>query len=313
MTDNEVLIKAAKRNDGKFKVAVCNVSGTKKQRKLNNSDKADLDIKTSNNLIGDIINLAQELNTEIWDKIYHGASLDDVMPLYLDTCKLSILSGIEIDKAKKEFIINSSKELEKIRVARRDNKVDGKSIKPKFFAHVAKQKGYYNPEKKAYIKHHTSMDYLQQCVNSYRLKRDGNNYKNKFISFSDVIDKKNFHYERVKDKQIVSVLNRVDSLRKSISLIYSNKNLSSVARNTLACDVRQNFIEELGNENFNNDTMIALLQTIEKPENRKYKRLLFYTLFGYPNTSFYDVIINSKDVANYNSCSGITIFDYKIN
>lgn len=314
LTDNNVLINAAKRNNGKFKVAVCNVSGTKKQRRLNSSDKADLDIRTSNNLIGDIINLAQELNTEIWDKIYHGASLDDIMPLYLDTCKLSILSGIEIDKAKKEFIINSAKELEKIRAARRDNKVDGKSIKPKFFAHVAKQKGYYNPEKKAYIKHHTAMDYLQQCVNSYRIKRDGKIGKNDFIKFSDVINQNGFEYSNVYDKQLNRVIESVEQLNKYIKLIYQKKYLTNQEKFKEASEARQNFICNLGEEKFNKDTMIALLKTIEKPENKNYYRLLFYTLFGYPNSSFYNVIIESKQKKlslTKNGSGNISIYNVK--
>ena len=37
-----------------FKVAVYNVSGAKKPRRWNESDMADLDIKTSKNLIGEI-------------------------------------------------------------------------------------------------------------------------------------------------------------------------------------------------------------------------------------------------------------------
>lgn len=54
LTDNEILIKAARRTTDMFKVAVYNVSGAKKPRRWNESDMADLDIKTSKNLIGEI-------------------------------------------------------------------------------------------------------------------------------------------------------------------------------------------------------------------------------------------------------------------
>lgn len=309
LTDNQTLINAAMRNDGKFKVAVCNVSGTKRKRKLDYLDKSDLDIKTSNNLIGDIINLAQELNTRIWDKLYCGASLDDVMGLYLDTCKLSILSGIEIDKAKKEFTIDCGKELRSIR-QKHKILLEQKYVKPKFFAHISKQKGYYSPDKKAYIKHHTAMDYLQQCVNSYnhRSYREGNK---SYISFSSILNKSYFHYDRVKDKQIVDVLNRVDSLNRAISKIYMNPNKSSLEKNNEVKIMRQSFVEQIGKEKFDYSTMIALLIAIEKPENRKYKRLLFYTLFGYPNTSFYNVILHSKTTLA-NDTSGISLFGIKI-
>lgn len=296
LTDNEVLINAAKRNEGKFKVSVCNVLGTKRKRNFTNKDKCDLDIKTSNNLIGDIINLAQEITTDIWDRLYRGASFEDVFNLYLETCKLSILSGIEIDKAKKEFVIDSTKEISKIRTERKKNQIDDKIVKPKFFAHIAKQKGYYNPQRKKYISHYTSMDYLQQCVNSFRNCKKGMPQKIEFVEFSDIIDKENFRYKNVNDAQISEVLKSVDRLRSQVSAIYDDKLTTKAEKHTLSASLRQDFITTLGMKKFNDDTMIALLQTIEKKENQKYRRLLFYTLFGYPNTSFYNVIKQSRSV-----------------
>jgi hypothetical protein len=99
LSDNTHIINAAKKNDGKFKVSVCNVSGLKRKRRYTRAEQADLDIKTSNNLIGDIINLSQELNTQIWDKLNRGASYESVNDIYLDVCKLSIMSGLEINNS----------------------------------------------------------------------------------------------------------------------------------------------------------------------------------------------------------------------
>ena len=294
LTDNEILIKAAKRNYGKFKIAVCNVGGTKKQRYYTEEHLADLDTKTSKNLIGDIINLSQELNTIIWNKLYYGASIKEVSDIYLDVCKLSVMSGIEIDRAKKEFIINNAKELSILR-KKYCNSKDGKNIKPNFFAHIAKQKGYYNNQTRAYLKHNTSMDYLQQSINLYRSDKIGEIKQNIFIPFSDVIDKNDFYYGKVTDRLIHKVLSEIDLLKKQISAIYTDNSLSKSEQHIETYIVRQGFIEYIGELKFNRDTMIALLQTIEKDENKKYRRLLFYTLFGYPNTSFYDIIQKSKD------------------
>lgn len=290
LTDNHFLIEAAKKNDGRFKVAVCNVGGTKKKRKYCDSDKADLDIKTSRNLIGDIINLSQELNTAIWEAIYRKRPPDEIMDIYLDVCLLSVLSGIEIDKAKKEFLVNSAKELARIRDKHRKMTDEDKTIKPNFFAHISRQKGYYNPQKKEYKRHHTSMDYLQQCVNQFRYNKTGRAQKHDFILFSEVIDKGGFNYQNVHDKAIHKVLDDVDNLNQRISAIYGNENLKPDERHSEVAELRQEFIESVGRSTFNRDTMIALLQTIEKDENQRYKRLLFYTLFGYPNSSFYAVI-----------------------
>lgn len=55
LTDNEILIKAALRNDGLFPIAMSDVKAKKTKRRYTDADKADLDVKTSNNLIGDIV------------------------------------------------------------------------------------------------------------------------------------------------------------------------------------------------------------------------------------------------------------------
>lgn len=294
ITDNEVLLKAALKNINKFKVAVCNVEGTKKKRRYLPSDMADLDIKTSKNLIGDIINVSQELNTTVWDMLANGASIDEVHDIYLDICKLSIMSNIEIDKAKKEFVIDNGKELDKIRAAHEEKTVDGKKIKPNFFGHLAKRKGYYDPSKKSYKKHKTSMDYLQTCVNSFRMSREGKIGKQSFIPFSDVIDQKGFNSATVNEKDIALIIEGVEKLRDQTAAIYSDSNMTPSDKHQVSSTIRQEFIEFVGEKRFSRNTMIALLRLIEKDEYKKYKRLIFYTLFGYPNTSFYNVIISSK-------------------
>ena len=55
ITDNKILLNAAKKNYKIFKVPTSNVHAKKVQRYYTPEDQADLDIKTSNNLIGDII------------------------------------------------------------------------------------------------------------------------------------------------------------------------------------------------------------------------------------------------------------------
>ena len=74
-------------------------------------DLVDLDVKTSVNKIGEIVNLSQYLNSIMWNNINNGQCLDDVKDLYLDICKLAVLSGIEIDRAKREYEINSGNEI----------------------------------------------------------------------------------------------------------------------------------------------------------------------------------------------------------
>ena len=99
------MIQAALRNYDKFLVPTNFVESKKSKRYFTSTQKADLDIKTSVNKIGDIINLSQELQSYMWDQLNHGASYEDVKELYYDLCQLDVMSGLEIDMAKKEFDI----------------------------------------------------------------------------------------------------------------------------------------------------------------------------------------------------------------
>lgn len=96
LTDNKILINAAKRHYVDFPVPTCAVSAVKVKRTYTAEQQADLDVKTSENLIGDIINLGQCLNSMIWDGLNSGATLDEVMPVYLDAAQLDVMSGVEI-------------------------------------------------------------------------------------------------------------------------------------------------------------------------------------------------------------------------
>lgn len=305
ITDNEVLINAALRNNNKFRVAVNNVGGLKIKRKYNSADQADLDIKTSKNLIGEIINVSQELNTRVWDMLSAGKSIDDVMDIYLDICKLSIMSNIEIDKAKKEYAVNNAYELDIIRKKHKLTLSDGRQVKPYFFSHIAKRKGYYDPKRKAYVKHNTSMDYLQTSVNSYRARHGRRKKKEleSIIPLSEIIDggtpeeRRNAKYSQIND-----LFEFIDNANSHIASIYANKTVTDDIRRIVANGFRQDCIEKIGRMTMSQATMKAMLQMIERPEHSAHKKLVFYTLFGYPNTSFFEVLKKSKQPIPHIEC-----------
>ena len=54
LTDNKYLISAAMKNDSAFPIAVSNVAAKKTARFYTREQQCDLDVKTSNNLIGEI-------------------------------------------------------------------------------------------------------------------------------------------------------------------------------------------------------------------------------------------------------------------
>ena len=307
VSDNQILINAAKRNYDMFPVPTNLVSSKKTKRQYTKHQQADLDIKTSVNKIGEIVNLSQEINTMMWDAINRGAAIEDVYDLYLDSSKLCIMSGLEIDSAKKEFTVSNTKELKKLKkkYERRDKK-DGRMIKPGFFGFVAKTKGYYNPQKKKYQTHHTTMDYLQQVIRrGYK-----NNSNVKALPFSSIIDSSKFDIERVRYEQVNLVLDAVRAMRANQQRLWMYYKQDMLAQdgeadagivNTdvyqmttdMVFDQYQDCVDYIDSMRFSYSTMCWLLYSIESDGCSDIRRVLFNILFGAPNKNFYRAIRDS--------------------
>lgn len=291
LTDNEYLIRAAKRNYHVFKTPTSFVSAKKVKRYYTPEEQADLDIKTSVNKIGEIINLSQELNSLLWDKMYNGYTYEDIKELYYDICQLDVMSGIEIDKAKKEFDIDNGRELDKIRQKYKDELSDeyNKKKMPHFFSHISRQKGYYNPEKKNYCKYHTSMDYLQTIVNGFKIK---NPYKKNWLPFVAILDNSLFRTNRVNQKQInkiYSILKKYISDRKNIF----GSEIDKDEKYSRSCLLYEGLRNEVESEFIGFSTLFRLLSSLENKENSQIKNILLQILYLCGNESFNKAIINS--------------------
>lgn len=96
ITDDEVLTRCAAKYYNTFKVPTMILGSVKKKRHYTNADKSQLDIGCDNDNIGIIVNLSQELNTLMWDRINGYGDWSGAMEAYYDNCLLSILSEIAI-------------------------------------------------------------------------------------------------------------------------------------------------------------------------------------------------------------------------
>lgn len=310
LTNNEVLIRAARRNYNVFKTPTSFVTAQKVKRYYTPEEQADLDIKTSVNKIGEIINLSQELNSLLWDKMYHGSSYNDIKELYYDICQLDVMSGIEIDKAKKEFDVNNSKELDKMREKYKEELSDEYNKKkiPHFFSHIARQKGYYNPEKKNYCKYHTSMDYLQTIVNGFKIK---NPYKKDRLPFVSILDNSKFYSTHVNQKQvnkIYSILKKYISDRKNIF----GSELDKDDKFAKAQLLYSNLVSDIESEIIGFSTLYRLLSSLEDKENSQIKNTLLQILYMCGNESFNKAIIDSSSEIEQLEIGGNDIELFKI-
>lgn len=330
LTDNEILIRAAKRNYNHFPVPTKLVESETRRRKYTDVEKADLDIKTSINKIGEIINLSQELNSILWDRLYHGASIDDVMELYCDIAQLDVMSNLEIDSAKRENSANNTFELQclKKKYDIRDKK--NRHIRPMFFKYIDGYKGYrddyyiYREEdddtyvkqdvvssfkdvqrikkdddkifvekgRMSYEKFETSMDYLELCINKFRTY-SARVQPQKLSSMLIPIDLLN---GQVYYPQVNKIVDLVRETKKSMSAVWkSDNNLTNRRKRDITDEMRQECIDYICNMKIGDKTMRYLINLIDSDSCSDISRFMFNVLFGKPNDDFYRLIEISKE------------------
>ena len=156
LTDEKLLVETAEKYKDLFKVPVCKIETAKKE----NQTLPELDHDTSNNKIGEIVNLSQKLNSLVWDKIHKGESEEKIQKIYADVCRLAVLSGLEIDKAKRACdVVNVGKELIALR-----KKYDKQS--PVFFQEIDE-----SGKEKQYIFYDTAMDYVYAIASKIHFRK----------------------------------------------------------------------------------------------------------------------------------------------
>ena len=206
---------------------------------------------------------------------------------------MAVISKHNSDRAKREFTIDSVYEVKRIkeRYLKKDNK--GRMIKPGFFGHVSKTKGYYDSSRKNYKSHQTTMDFLQKSI---KMRKREYQYRD-FIPFSAIL-KDDPAKNKVNHEQVRRVIAFVRASRASVAALWCTPDdiLSASQKATIAAEIRQEAIEYVENIKMSSGTMRNLLVAIEKPCNSDISRSLFFTLFGTSNKSFYSLINESKEV-----------------
>lgn len=350
LTDNEILVAAAKRNYDNFPVPTKLVESAMRNRRYTNREKADLDIKTSVNKIGEIINLSQELNSILWDRINKGASVDDVMELYCDISQLDVMSNLEIDSAKRENPANNTRELQllKKKYDVRDKK--NRHVRPLFFKYIDGYKGYrddyhvyveqddefqklFKTDKykdaqtikkesanniviergrMSYLKHETSMDYLQKCINRFYVPRDKEANHGLSYMLVPISDTKG-EYQKDVEQQIVEIAREA---KKDINSLWNDNEYTNKQKRDKANEIREKFAVVLQEIQINEKTMRRLLGKLEE-EYSDVARFLFFSLLeqvrGFMLSGFHQIIqksVSPVSVLREDVDGDIQIYDF---
>lgn len=293
ITDNKFLVQIAQKNYDKFLVPRSEVSAKKTQRVYTNEDKADLDIRTSENQIGCICNLAQRLNSLLWDRVNGGQTIEDCQELYSDIAKLSVLSGIEIDKAKKEVAVDVTKEIDRLKKKYFPKNKGEKNLKPNFFGIISRTKGYYDPANNEYKFQDTSMDYLQHSFNRLRLEKmkpeEGR-------SLEAVLAGIPCDSKKISRYQVQMVLDALHEANLFVQRLWfmTEDELPRIAKYQIKADVENNLIERFSKLKMTSDTAVALLRESIELEDMRKEQVLYY-LFAAQNELMIQLLSSTKE------------------
>lgn len=298
ITDHPLLISVAERHYNEFKVPTNMTTSVKTPRFYDNGNKADLDVKTSVNKIGEIVNLSQQLNSLMWEKINKGSTVASCMELYRDICKLAVLSNVEIDRAKKEFVINSTVELN---LLKKKYKImdEEKTVKPWFFKMITTENGFVLSDKTKYRYFETAMDYLQKIIGKFNF-RVGRDKKKDVCPFMSIVSRpagnvQQGYYYAQRDKIISTIRAAKDATRKMFigydEMTLSEKDLVKAE----AWELKQNCIEEIEKMSSSPLAMYLTLKELDNPKTKDIARYVFEVLFGRPDQAFFTLIKKSRE------------------
>ena len=281
VTDDKLLIETAEKHKDYFKVPVCEIETAGKTGQT----LAELDHDTSENKIGEIVNLSQKLNSIIWNEIHHGAPVGKIFEIYNDVCKLAVLSGLEIDKAKRAFDnVNVGKELSALR--KKYNRPA-----PMFFKEIDER-----DKENEYEFYDTAMDYIYQAVKKFNFQKG----KKKRVNYTPIswtiIDKTasdNATDYRHRDK----IIEICDECKAKISRLYMELRIADEQEKELVYDkIAEAKVERdrlvlkwLTNEN----VLILVLRHYEKNSPSDWR--------------IYAPIVNTPQFKNFSRCTALPI------
>lgn len=298
LTDDKILVDAARKNYDRFPVPTNLVDSSKVKRHYTAKDQADLDIQTSVNKIGDIVNLSQELQSYMWHLMNNGSSFAEVQGLYYDICQLDVMSGIEIDKAKKEFSIDNSVELKLIREKWQRTDDAQRTIKPYFFGHVAQTKGYYDDVRKNYMHHDTSMDYLEELLDAYRSPT----LRSPKLPLTSILKSSEIRHNSVNQKQIALIIQMIREFKVWAHYLWNrDTSMERAEKRDLYNTKKAELIESINSKKAthpNKHTLYMLLRRLEEPENKDIRSYIITILFCICNEEAFTLIQESADTVS---------------
>ena len=297
VTDNQLLIDIYKKTP-KFELPINNIP----MEKITTQDTAYLDYKISNNLIGEVCNLAALLQSIYFD----NNCTDNRIPKYVSL--LAVASNCEIDGAKRRYKVDGAKLLKKVRDDLKDifkkepikvkkNKLnedeydlylngekdiiyDTKDalVRPMFFKYA--QSGYDNY---AYVSMHCTLDIMIKEITHFNLSNRLRN--NKTIPISSFIKKENI-CKKSDRHQIKAIQDILTNYFYDFLEIKCDYHIDKLTKKEMINDLQFKTINKLQHKKISKETIYTILYRmfIKKDEFFYNNRMLTleFLLYSHP-------------------------------
>ena len=252
-----------------LKVPVCKAEPVGKTDYVNTPRSlAKLDQTIAKNKIGEIVNLSQFLNCLLWDGLFTEQGDHHPMDIYHDICILAVLSGMEIDKAKRLYSADSTKVLSRLRHYRQNYKRDHGGNLPAFYKYIVGDETPDVGENNAHLE--APMAFVHDAVDAF----PGRAAYTSMVSLSDLfeLDASDAGANDTHKKQ--NIIKAVKEAHTKITAMQTAMKDADDDEKLILCDEANEVYKaclKIVSKNVANDHILCmLLSEIDHPEKSKY-------------------------------------------
>ena len=265
-----------------LKVPVCKAEPVGKTNYKNTPRSlAKLDQTIAKNKIGEIVNLSQFLNCLLWDGLFTERGEHHPMDIYHDICILAVLSGMEIDKAKRLYAVDSAKVLARLRHYRQNFKKKNGGNLPAFYKFIVGDESADVGENKATLE--APMSFVHDAVAAF----PGRAAYTRTLSLSELfeLDASDAGPNDTHKKQ--NIIKAVTEAHTKITAMQTAMKDADDDEKLILCDeaneVYTKCLEKVSKNVVNDHILYMLLSEIDHPDKSKYdiksaRYLLFASL-----------------------------------
>lgn len=173
---------------------------------------------------------------------------------------------------------------------RRESGKEGRQIKPYFFGHIDKTKGFYNEERKKYMKHDTSMDYLREILEEYRTPK----FKKKILPITNILNEEYRDNSKERKLMIDKVIYMIEQFKKSAYFIW-NGYAEDSSKYKIYVEEENKLIDTINQYVINPFMIYRLIYRLEKAGASDF---IIKILFNIGNGAALDIIKKSQKVVS---------------